>query len=48
MQMDREFVQPFLTVRSNSRGDKLVEQYGELTKLAEKERIEENSKSGHV
>jgi hypothetical protein len=39
IQIDRDYLQPFLTYRSNSRGDQLVEKYGKLTALAEKERI---------
>lgn len=38
MQFDREYLRPFLTYRSYTRGDQLVEQYDELTALAEKER----------
>ncbi|KAI6182893.1 Sodium/hydrogen exchanger [Aphelenchoides bicaudatus] len=38
LQLDREYIQPFLTHKENLRGDNLIEQYGELSALAEKER----------
>lgn len=40
-QADRDYVQPFLTTKSSSRGEQLVEKYGELSALVDQERREQ-------
>jgi hypothetical protein len=40
MQIDREYIQPFLTQKAYSRGDQLIVRYSELNELAQREKEE--------
>ncbi|CAD5215203.1 unnamed protein product [Bursaphelenchus xylophilus] len=44
-EVDRDYVQPFLTVKSSSRGEQLVEKYDELSAMVDKERQQSNRKA---